>query len=234
MQKKLKCFFFLKRLHLQKKMSDVVSFENGCMVQELIDDESYENRLDKRLGGDKAMHRMNINNRENKRKTFKGCHYEGRRMCNKCNKIKDFKKFANYAIDSRYRHHYGLNVHCRSCQKRQYTAVGGYLVDDIIVDDAVADLKVYKKTDYEKKQEEKEVEEEEEEEEEEEDEEEEVEEEEEDKMYDVEAIVSHKKVGKKMYFEVKWLNYPSSANTFEPFKELKHLHVLQKYVRRHF
>lgn len=215
-------------------MSDVVSFENGCMVQELIDDESYENRLDRRLGGDNAMHRMNINNRENKRRSFKGCHYEGHRMCNKCNKIKDLKKFANYAINPRHRNSHGLNVHCRNCQKRQYTKVGGYLVDDIIVDDTLADLKVYKKADYEKKQEDAEEDEEDEEDDEEEKEEDEDAVEEEDPVYDVEDIVSHKKVGNKMYFEVKWLNYPSSANTFEPFKELKHLKVLKKYVRRHF
>jgi Chromo (CHRromatin Organisation MOdifier) domain len=38
--------------------------------------------------------------------------------------------------------------------------------------------------------------------------------------YDVEAIVSHKKIGGTLHYEVKWEGWPSSANTWEPIDHL--------------
>ena len=46
-------------------------------------------------------------------------------------------------------------------------------------------------------------------------------------MFDVERIISHKKVDGNIFYLVKWEHYPNSENTWEPESNFENNYVLQ-------
>ena len=49
--------------------------------------------------------------------------------------------------------------------------------------------------------------------------------------YVVEKIISTKIKNGKKYYEVKWLNWPSSANTFEPYINIKEIKAYDNFLK---
>jgi len=144
-----------------------------------------------------------------------GTYYQDNLLCMTCNNLKNRREFSNYAVKKSIRNKNGCNIHCRSCQPRQYD--NGYLIDGTIeksIDEKSIDEQSIEDTDEEDNDDEL------------------VDTDDEtetDTLYEVEAIYGHTyDKHNKLTFEVKWVGYPKT--TMEPETYLREVDVFRIYV----
>lgn len=52
-------------------------------------------------------------------------------------------------------------------------------------------------------------------------------------IYEAEAIRSKKIINNKMYYEIKWKDYPETENTLEPYENLKGVqHMIAEFEKK--